>query len=105
MPERTMASAVSRMSCSSILQPKWFQLFQPMGGAASRAVAWAAAGAGRSARAAAAHTKATGRRARGMETPAEAGSGDGTAGGKGGQGGRDGQDGQDGQGGQDGKSS
>src|SRR5205809_7472561 len=31
-----MASAVSLISCSLTLQPKWFQLFQPMGGVRAR---------------------------------------------------------------------
>src|SRR5688572_2732204 len=36
MPEATIASAVARISFSSILQAKWFQLFQPMGGVSAR---------------------------------------------------------------------
>jgi hypothetical protein len=32
MPEDTIASAVSRMSSSSMAQPNLFQLFQPKGG-------------------------------------------------------------------------
>src|SRR6185295_16077995 len=36
MPLETMASAVSRISCSLTSQPKWFQLFQPIGGVRAR---------------------------------------------------------------------
>src|SRR5882762_7793490 len=32
MPLATIASAVSLINCSLTLQPKWFQLFHPMGG-------------------------------------------------------------------------
>src|SRR5450830_378816 len=50
MPDATSASAVSRISSSSMLQPKLFQLFQPIGGVGARlpidesaAAAWAGA--------------------------------------------------------------
>ena len=36
MPEETIASAVSRMSFSSMSQAKVFQLFHPMGGVSAR---------------------------------------------------------------------
>ena len=36
MPDDTIASAVSRISCSSMRQPNLFQLFQPIGGVGAR---------------------------------------------------------------------
>ncbi len=39
MPELTIASAVSRMSDSSIRHPNLFQLFQPIGGVGARPAA------------------------------------------------------------------
>src|SRR5437764_9044250 len=44
MPELTTASAVSRISCSLILQANLFQLFQPIGGRSP--VRWAAKSGG-----------------------------------------------------------
>src|SRR5256712_14220340 len=38
MPLATMASAVSRISRSETSHPKWFQLFQPIGGGTGGAV-------------------------------------------------------------------
>src|SRR6266852_2032991 len=36
MPLAAMAFAVSRISCAETLHPKWFQLFQPIGGVRAR---------------------------------------------------------------------
>src|SRR5882672_1106020 len=44
MPEATIASAAPRIRCSFTLQPKRFQLFQPIGGVSARPLAGRAAG-------------------------------------------------------------
>src|SRR5258708_6800025 len=65
MPLAAMASAVSRISCSLTLQPKWFQEFQPMGGVRARPLSSRAAGAAPNA--AAAQHRARARRMAGLE--------------------------------------
>src|SRR3989338_1991866 len=58
MPLATIASAVSRTSCSLTSQPNLFQLFHPIGGARARASLGRVAGGGGGARVAAPQHKA-----------------------------------------------
>ena len=43
MPLAAIASAISRMSFALTSQPKWFQLFHPIGGVRARPLSWRAA--------------------------------------------------------------
>src|SRR2546423_13885147 len=62
MPPLAMASAVSLMSCALTSHPKWFQLFQPIGGVRARRLSSERAGSRTTARPRARHMSVANRR-------------------------------------------